>query len=67
LIIIDNPSKWVGKYFCQVLNVHGVDDNKHTDMQIAEQLVSEPSVFEVGLAVEKLKSHKAELIKKNSP
>ena len=46
-------------YFSQLLNVHGVNDIKHTDIHIAEPLVPEPSAFEVELAVEKLKSHQS--------
>ena len=46
-------------YFSQILNVHGVNDNKHTVIHTAEPLVPEPSAFEVELATEKLKSHKS--------
>ncbi len=35
-------------YFSQLLNVHGVNDIKHTDIHTAEPLVPEPSAFEVG-------------------
>ena len=41
-------------HFSQLLNVHGVNDIKHT----AEPLMPEPSAFEVELATKKLKSHK---------
>ena len=44
-------------YFSQLLNVHGVNDIKHTYIHTAEPLVPEPSAFEVQLAIEKLKSH----------
>ena len=51
---------WLGgDYFSQLLNVHGVNDIKHTDIHTAEPLVPEPSAFEAGLAIEKLKSHKS--------
>ena len=46
-------------YFCQLLNVHGVNDIKHTEIHAAEPLVPEPNVFEVELAIENLKSHKS--------
>jgi hypothetical protein len=38
--------------------MHGVSDVRQTETQTAEPLVPEPSVFEVELAIEKLKSHK---------
>ena len=47
------------KCFSQLLNVHGVNDIKHTNIHTAEPLVPEPSVFEVELAIEKLESHKS--------
>jgi len=46
-------------YFSQLLNVHGVDDARQAEIHTAEPLVSEPSAFEVELAIEKLKSHKS--------
>ena len=46
-------------YFSQLLNVHGVHDVRQTETHTAEPLVPEPSVFEVELAIEKLKSHKS--------
>ena len=44
--------------FSQLLNVHGVNDVRHTEIHTAEPLVPEPSAFETELAIEKLKSHK---------
>jgi len=44
-------------YFCQLWNVHGVDDVRQAEIHTAEPLVSEPSASEVELAIEKLKSH----------
>jgi len=44
-------------HFSQLLNVHGVNDVRQTEIHTAEPLVPEPSVFEVELAIEKLKSH----------
>ena len=47
-------------YFTQILNVHGVNDVRQTEVHTAEPLlVPEPSVSEVELAIEKLKSHKS--------
>ena len=51
-------SMWTN-YFSQLLNVHGVNDIRHTEIHTAEPLVPEPSAFEVELAIEKLKSHKS--------
>jgi len=45
--------------FSQLLNVHGVNDIRHTEIYTVEPLVPEPSAFEVELAVGKLKSHKS--------
>jgi len=46
-------------YFSQLLNIHGVNDVRQAELHTAEPLVSEPSAFQVELAVEKLKSHKS--------
>jgi len=46
-------------YFFQLLNVHGVEDVRQTEIHIAEPVVSEASVFEIELAIENLKSHKS--------
>jgi len=46
-------------HFCQLLNVHGVNDVKQTEMHTAEPLLPDSSAFEVELAVEKLKRHKS--------
>jgi len=45
-------------HFPQLLNVHGVNDIRQTEIHTAEPLVSEPSVFHVGMATEKPKRHK---------
>jgi hypothetical protein len=47
------------KYFSQLLNVHGVEDVGQAEVHTAENLVPEPSAFEVELAIEKLKSYKS--------
>jgi len=48
-------------YFSQILNVHGVNDVRQTEIQIhtVEPLVFRLSAPEVELATEKLKSHKS--------
>ena len=43
----------------QLLNVHGVNDVRQTEIDTAEPLVPEPSASEVELAFEKLKTHKS--------
>jgi hypothetical protein len=42
-----------------VLNIHGVHDVKQMDIHMAEPLVPEPSLFEVEIAIGKLKSYKS--------
>jgi hypothetical protein len=46
-------------HFSQLLNVHGVNDVRQTEIPTTEPLVPEPSVFEFDLAIKKIKSHKA--------
>jgi len=46
-------------HFTQLLNVHGVNDVRQTEIHIEEPLVAKTSAFEVELAVEKLKGHKS--------
>jgi hypothetical protein len=41
------------------LNVHEVDDVRHTELHTSELLVPEPSTVEFEMAIEKLKRHKA--------
>jgi len=45
------------KHLSQLLNIHGVNDGRHTKINKAEPLVPEPNAFEFELAIEKLKSH----------
>jgi hypothetical protein len=40
------------KHFSKILNVHGVSDGRQTEIHTAEPLVTEPSDFEVEMAVE---------------
>ena len=42
-------------HFSQLLNVHGVNDGRQTEIHTEESLVPELSVFEVELTFEKLK------------
>jgi len=46
-------------HFCQLLNVHGVNDVGQSEIHTAEPLVTEPSASEGDLAIDKLKSHKS--------
>ena len=46
-------------HFSHLLNVHGVNDDRQTEIYTGEPLVPEPSAFEVELAIAKLKSHKS--------
>ena len=46
-------------YFSQIMNIHRIDDVREAEIHTAERLVPEPSVFEVELAIEKLKRHKS--------
>ena len=45
--------------FSQILNVHGVNNIRQTEIHTPEPLVPEPSASEVELTIEKLKSHKS--------
>ena len=44
-------------YFSQILNVHGVNDFRQTEIHTAEPLVPEPSASDFELAIKKVKSH----------
>jgi hypothetical protein len=46
-------------YFCQLLNVLGVNDVRQTEIHTAEPLVLEPSSFEVEIAIGNLKRYKS--------
>jgi len=45
-------------HFSQLLNIHGVNYVRQTEIHTAELLVPEPIAFESELAIEKLKIHK---------
>jgi len=49
-------AKW-RNYFSQMLNVHGVNDVRQTEIHTEEPLVPEPNAFEFKLAIE-LRSRK---------
>jgi hypothetical protein len=49
-------------YFCQLLNVHGINEVRHTEMHTAKASVSEYHCFEVKIAIEKLKSYKLSVL-----
>jgi hypothetical protein len=46
------------KHFSQLLNVHGVNNVRQTEIHTAEPLVLEPSTFKVEMTNEKLKRRK---------
>jgi len=50
-------------HFSQLLNIHGVNDIRQTEIHTAEPLVPEPNAFEVELTTENLTSHKSPNIK----
>ena len=51
-------ARWRNRFF-QLLNVHGVNDVRQTEIHTAEPLVPEPSAFEVEMAVEELIRYKS--------
>ena len=48
---------WWRKHFSQIFNVYEVSDVRHIEIHSAETQVSEPSAFEIEMAIQKLKSH----------
>jgi hypothetical protein len=40
-------------HFSQLLNIYGINDVRQTEIHTAEPLVTEPSVFEIELPIEK--------------
>jgi predicted site-specific integrase-resolvase len=46
-------------HFFHLLNVHGVNDVRRTEIHTAQPMVPELSAFEVEMAIEKLKRHKS--------
>jgi hypothetical protein len=57
---------WGKNYLRHTLNVHGVNDVGHTEMHMAESLVTKTSPFKVEIAIEKLKSYKMTRYRSNS-
>ena len=49
-----------GDHFSQILDVHGVNDIRQTEIHTAEPLVPEPRASEDKMAIEKLKRHKSQ-------
>jgi hypothetical protein len=49
-------------YFCQLLNVHGFNDIRQTEIHTAEPLVPWPSSSEAEIGIEKLKMCKSKVI-----
>jgi hypothetical protein len=46
-------------HFSQLLNIHGVNDVRQTELHTTEPIVPEPRASEVEMAIEKLKRHKS--------
>jgi hypothetical protein len=44
-------------HFSQLLNVHGINDVRQTEINSAESIVPEPNASEVKMVTEKLKRH----------
>ena len=57
-------TRWKNHFF-HLLNIHGANVVRQREIQTAESLVSEPSVFMFEMAVEKLKRHKSPGIDRN--
>ena len=53
------------KYFSQLLNVHGVNNVRQTEIHTAEPLVPEPSAFDVERATVKIKYTKHQVLNKS--
>ena len=51
--------------FLPAIELHGVNDIKHIDIHTAEAPVLQLSAFEIELAIEKLKSHKSQIVIKS--
>jgi hypothetical protein len=51
--------RWMN-YFCQLLNVHEINDVRQTEIHTSEPLVPKPSSFEVKIAIEKLERCKSQ-------
>jgi hypothetical protein len=49
----------VEELFCQLLNVHNVNDVRHIEVRMVEPLVPGPSRLELKIAIAKLKKYKS--------
>ena len=60
LVVVSHSilSRW-RNYFSQLLNIHGFNDVRETEIHTTEPLVRELSALEVELATEMLQSHKS--------
>jgi hypothetical protein len=60
-LVADSHSIWARwrNHFSQLLNIHRVNDVRHTEVHTAEPLVPQPSAFEVEMAIENLTRHKS--------
>jgi hypothetical protein len=47
------------EFHCQLLNVHGVNDFRQTQLHTSKPLVCDPSSFKVKIPIEKLKRFKS--------
>jgi hypothetical protein len=50
---------WWRNHFSPLLNVHGVNEVRQTEIHTTEPLVPEPSASEFEMAIEKLRGHKS--------
>jgi hypothetical protein len=60
--LLADPQKMLNRwknYFCQLLNEHGADGVRQTEMHTAVTFVPGPSASEVGVAVGKLRRYKS--------
>jgi hypothetical protein len=60
--LLEDPHKILNRwksYFCQLLKVHGVGDDRQTEMHTAEPFVPHLSAAEVEVAIGKLKRYKS--------
>jgi hypothetical protein len=55
IIVDSHVSNRQKNYFCQLLDVHGVNKVTQIEMHTVEPLVPEPSCFDIKIAIEKLK------------
>jgi hypothetical protein len=63
-LVADSHSILAGwrNYFSSLLNIHGVNDVRQTEIHTAEPLVPEHSACEVEMVIEKLTRHKSSVV-----